>query len=125
MKMRRLYEAWYNHVNEDVEPESIDLSSFEVKDELNQMVWVGERLDPKVREKLLEIVDDFFYQLELKDVEVLDVIFTGSLANYNWSEHSDVDLHIMLDFSAINEDQGLVREFFNAKRALWLSLIHI
>tara|TARA_Y100000296_G_scaffold84437_1_gene117774 strand:- start:41 stop:817 length:777 start_codon:yes stop_codon:yes gene_type:complete len=119
MKMRGLHEAWQRHVTEDVEPESIDLSSFEVKDELNQMVWVRERLDPKVREKLLEVVDDFFYELELEDVEILDVIFTGSLANFNWSEHSDVDLHIMLDFASVNEDQGLVREFFNAKRSLW------
>ncbi len=119
MKMRGLHEAWQRHVTEDVEPESIDLSSFKVKDELNQMVWVRERLDPKVREKLLEVVDDFFDEFGLEGVEILDVIFTGSLANFNWSEHSDVDLHIMLDFASVNEDQDLVREFFNAKRALW------
>ena len=84
MKMRQLHEAWHDHVTEDVEPESIDLSGFEVKNELNQMVWIREVLDPKVREKLLEIVDDFFYQLELEDIEVLDVIFTGSLTK-SWS----------------------------------------
>jgi len=117
--MKQLYEAWHRHVTEDVSPESIDLSSFEVKDELNQMVWSGDRLLPEIQKRLMEIVEDFFYELELEDVEIMDVIFTGSLANFNWSEYSDVDLHILLNFADINEDQSLVKDFFDAKRALW------
>ena len=42
---------------------------------------------------------------------------TGSLANYNWSSFSDVDLHIIVDFSQIDENYELVKGFFdNARR---------
>ena len=33
------------------------------------------------------------------EVDVEDITLTGSLANYNWSSYSDVDLHIIIDFT--------------------------
>ena len=45
--------------------------------------------------------------------------FTGSLANYNYSPFSDVDLHVLFDFSDINEDEELVREYFQAAKSVW------
>jgi hypothetical protein len=41
------------------------------------------------------------------------------LANYNYSDLSDIDLHILIDFADVNEDVGLVRKYFNAVKALW------
>jgi hypothetical protein len=48
-----------------------------------------------------------------------DVIFTGSLANYNWSKFSDVDLHIVLDFSQLEGGDQFKEDFFWAQKALW------
>ena len=46
-------------------------------------------------------------------------MFVGSLANYNWSEYSDIDLHIVIDKKAVNDDAVLVDEFFTAKKELY------
>jgi hypothetical protein len=52
-------------------------------------------------------------------------VLTGSLSNYNWSEFSDVDLHVLIDMSEIDGDNGspilqtIVKEFFDAKKNVW------
>jgi hypothetical protein len=66
----------------------------------------------------LQIAEEFIAWLSL-DVEVDDVTLTGSLANYTWSEFSDLDLHILIDFSKFKEDQDLVKNFFDAKKNVW------
>ena len=48
-----------------------------------------------------------------------DVTLTGSLANYNWSKYSDIDLHIIMDFEALGEDVDLVKAFFDNVRMNW------
>jgi len=106
---------------EDVDPESVDLSSFEMHDKLDQDFWnqPNDNLDPEIQEKLVIIANDFYDSLEVGDVPYEDVTFTGSLAAYNYSRFSDVDLHILLDFRDIDEKVDLVREYFNAMKALW------
>ena len=47
-----------------------------------------------------------------------DIIFTGSLANYNWSQYSDVDLHVLMDFNEF-DDKELIKKYFDAKKAVW------
>ena len=106
---------------EDVDPGSIDLSSFEMHDELDKDFWnqPDDNLDPEIQEKLMIIANDFYNSLEVGDVPYEDVTFTGSLAAYNYSRFSDVDLHILLDFRDIDDKIDLVREYFNAMKALW------
>ena len=108
-------------IAEDVDPESIDVSSFEVHDEINQDFWNQEedRLDPEIREKLLAIAQDFYDSLEVGDAQFSDITFTGSLAALNYSKFSDVDLHILVDFSDVDDKTELVREYFNAMKSVW------
>ncbi len=99
-------------------PDSIDLQSFEVHDTLDQRIWGDDKLKPEIRERLLEIADEFTEFLGVP-VTVEDVIFTGSLANYNYSKYSDIDLHLVFDFADVNEDEELVRELMIAKKTVW------
>lgn len=103
----------------EVDAEDVNLSSFAVNDTLNPEIWVNEKINSDVRLKLLEIADDFVDSLAMDWVQPLDVLFTGSLANYNWSEYSDIDLHILYDFSEIYENTEFVEDYFKAKRNLW------
>ena len=50
---------------------------------------------------------------------VEDVQLTGSLANYNYSEYSDLDVHILLDFADINKDEEIVKRALDGKRFIW------
>jgi hypothetical protein len=45
---------------------------------------------------------------------------TGSLANYNWSKYSDVDLHLIADFEQFSEKElPLYEELFELKKTLF------
>ena len=104
---------------EDVDPESINLDSFEIQDDLERRIWDDkDQLKPLLREYMMKIAMDFIESLEL-DVNVLDVKLTGSIANYNWSKFSDVDLHIVVDLSEYGDDEELVRGYFDGKRIAW------
>lgn len=99
------------------------LTSFKIKDELNPKFWekVGNSyiLTDKVRNRLLEIANDFIESLEV-DVVITDIIMTGSLANYNWSDYSDVDIHLMVDYNQFNENEkDLYDELFYLKKSIY------
>ena len=96
------------------------IDSFDIQDTLVPEVWNNEKLKPEVREKLLKIAQDFFESLDLpKGTQLKDIKLTGSLANYNWSKFSDFDLHLVLDFSEIDDDEEFVRNYFMAKKNIW------
>ena len=105
-------------LNEDIPSEVIN--SFNIQDTLVTDVWEDNKLKPEIREKLLVIAQDFFDSLELPKGTVLkDIKLTGSLANYNWSKFSDVDLHLVLDYSQIADDEEFARDYFLAKKSIW------
>lgn len=93
--------------------------SFETQETLEPNFWpINKKLRPSIRKKLIEIAQDFYDSLEI-DAELKDITFTGSLANYNWSPHSDIDLHLIVDYNDVNADQDLVKDYFNSKKSLW------
>ena len=96
--------------------------NFEFHKELNPEVWDGDRLKPEVRKHLLGIAEKFVHYIGVP-LEPVDVIFTGSLANYNYTEYSDIDLHILVDKSAIGGSEAVppqvFNELFTAKKTLW------
>ena len=98
----------------------IDINSLALKTELNQKVW-GEdgHLHEEVRSKLLTIAEDFFEELGIPWAKLEDVRFTGSLANYNWSEYSDIDLHLVVDYLLVDENEDFVEAYFAARKNLW------
>ena len=100
-------------LEEEVEPES-----FEKQSELEPQFWQDNHLEPKITKRLIKIASDFVDGLDI-DVKVEDLRFTGSLANYNWSKYSDIDLHLVVDFAEIDEDTELVKSFFDAARMRW------
>ena len=107
-----------NVIKENIEKDVID--SFDIQDTLVKDVWVNNKLKPEIREKLLKIAQDFFDSLELPEDTILrDIKLTGSLANFNWSKFSDVDLHLVLDFSEIANNEEFARDYFMAKKNLW------
>ena len=98
------------------------ISSFKAQDELNPNIWYydGEsyKMKPEIRISLLDIVKDYedFIDVEL---DIDDITLTGSLSNFNWSEFSDVDLHILMDFE--NTDP-LLKKYLDSRRIIWNSL---
>ena len=106
----------------EIEAKDVNLSSFKVKKELNPKFWPNGKLNSRVRLRLMDIADDFVKELAVNWVKPKDVIFTGSIANYNWSRYSDVDLHILIDFKKVYpKNQEFVDDYFKAKKENWLA----
>jgi hypothetical protein len=98
----------------------VDLTGFKMQDELNPKIWdKNQKLRPEIRKTLLKIADDYFESLELGSVDIEDVTLTGSLANYNWSQYSDVDLHMLIDYKEVPVDESLIQDFLKTKSTAW------
>ena len=110
-----------SHVTFDKQlEEDIDPETFEKKVELEPHIFRNEMIKPKVRKRLLKIAQDFIENINVgKTVAPIDIRLTGSLANYNWSKYSDIDLHLIVDFAEIDEDLQLVKSLFDAVRMNW------
>lgn len=87
-------------------------------DVLNPNIWEGLKLKPEIKEKLLQIGKDFYTDTET-DATLKDILFVGSLANYNWSDTSDFDVHVVIDFKDVDENVELVEKLVNALKSKW------
>jgi hypothetical protein len=102
------------------------ISSFDVKDELNPTIWdnpddpTNAVMKEEIRLQLIEIANKFIEFLDY-DIFIQDITMTGSLSNYNWSEFSDIDLHIMYDFNESGNEKELYKDLFKLKKTLFNS----
>ena len=101
------------------------------QDELNPKFWSkriskdGSKekwvLDPLVRKKLLKIGQEFYDSLKevLGKVPIQDIQLTGSLANYNWTDLSDLDVHVLVDFDKIKAPRKVIEAAGEGAKFMW------
>jgi hypothetical protein len=97
------------------------IKSFEPHDNLNPKIWdENGKLREFIRIKLLKLANEYYRFLEI-DADINDIIFTGSLANFNWSSEkfSDIDLHIVVNYNQIDENTELVTKYMFNKKKIW------
>lgn len=96
------------------------IKSFDQQKKLNPKIWnKDDEMIKKVRDRLIQIANEFVDFIDL-DIVVSDIIMIGSLANYNWSEYSDVDLHLMVDFSQFSKPiLPLYEDLFKLKKTIF------
>lgn len=91
-------------------------------EELNPKLWEKKKetyqLKDNVLKRLEEISKIFIETLDIDKSSIKDIIFTGSSANFNYSKLSDIDVHILVDFSKF---KGKIKpeDYFNAMRSNW------
>jgi hypothetical protein len=90
---------------------------FEEHDSINPLLWQGDELRPEVNLALLKIAKDFIEYIDVP-FEVSDLVLTGSQLGYYYTEHSDLDLHIVVDFNTVKCDWEAA-ELFDTKRLLY------
>jgi len=94
-----------------------DLVEYQNKTELNPKVFDGDSIKKKLREVLLKVAEQFYKELDIK-APIEDIILTGSSANYNWTPTSDIDVHLVIDFSKF-KDAEMARNYFTAAKDLF------
>lgn len=125
-KMCDLLQNEVSNVNNRVSGinESLILEKIEKHNILNPILWNSKNeLKPEIKETLEEIVEQFVDDLKENDIEikVLDSIIVGSNASYNYTEDSDLDLHIIVDTSIIDCKYGLLKIVYDYAKSMFNS----
>jgi hypothetical protein len=82
--------------------------------ELNPKLWKERRLNPEVRFKLLKIAKHFINFIDIPQISLKDITLSGSNAAYTYTEHSDLDLHLVVDIPSAA--QYHLKPLFDAKK---------
>lgn len=99
--------------------ENLDFSGFKMNDELNPVIWDKDKvMKEEISDTLLQIAKDYFTSLKI-NIPVKDITMTGSLANYNWSKYSDVDLHIIIDLDKMGDKKDMIKDLLDTKTRAW------
>ena len=86
---------------------------------LNPAIWATEdSIKPDVLNTLLKIANAFYKDTELT-APLEDIYFLGSTAGYNWTPTSDIDLHLVVDFTKIGDDEELVKNYVDGLKSKW------
>ena len=86
---------------------------------LNPAIWAtDDDIKPCVLNTLLKVANTFYKDTELS-VPLENIYFLGSTAGYNWTPTSDIDLHLVIDFDKINDDQELVKNYVDSLKSKW------
>lgn len=91
----------------------------EYHDILNPKLWLDNKLIPEVKTKLIEIYQTFINKLKENEIpiDVIDVLLLGSNAAYNYTDNSDIDLHIVTDFEDLGLNSTLTQLFYNNEKS--------
>lgn len=100
-------------------------------DQLNPTFWTEKKkkngesewgFDQRVRKKLLRISNEFFENFSdvLKKRALIDVRLTGSIANFNYTNLSDLDVHLIVNLKGIDDDNPkILRTALDGIRFIW------
>jgi len=90
------------------------LSEYTLNDTLNPKIWENGQIKPKLLKALLKIAKKFYQDIDTQ-APLEDITLTGSSANYNWTDYSDIDLHLLVDFSKL-KDPETSKAYFSSKK---------
>lgn len=107
----------------EIEIDQVEFDDQIIKTALSPVLWVNEKLKPEIRKRLLKAAKAYYEYLDIEPVKLKDITITGSMANYNYHDQSDIDVHLVIDYSEIDDNVDLVSEFLYMKKAFW-SLQH-
>lgn len=89
---------------------------FEVHDTLNPKLWDNNKLNNDVKIKIIEIVDQFASTCDVP-LHIVDVHLVGSQASYNYTNNSDLDVHIISNFELVDCSKEVLQVAYNSVKA--------
>lgn len=85
---------------------------------LNQDLFDDKKLKEDVRQALLKIANEFKDKLKLP-IEPVDIYFTGSEANYNYNDNSDIDVHLVYDFEEAGQMAEILSKYLQSAKRIF------
>lgn len=94
----------------------------EKHDTLNAKLFdENSKLRPEVKSKILEIAQDFTDGLAEDGIkfELADIVLVGSNCSYNYTDNSDLDIHLCLKTDNLQCPDNLYPLLYSAYRSIW------
>ena len=86
---------------------------------LNPKLWDDAVLKPAVRSKLLDFAHAWMEFANIPASAVSDIIMTGGNANFNYTDASDIDVHLIVNKDKIAKDNPLLDDYLQDKKVMW------
>jgi hypothetical protein len=93
--------------------------TFKYHNVLNPKIWSDEKLKPEIRIKLIKIGKAWADFANIPVSAIKDIIIVGGNANYNYTEYSDIDLHLVVDKDKLPDCPDLLDDYLRDKKQLW------
>jgi len=97
-------------------PEDISL---QYHNNLNPKLWDDGQLKPEVRGKLIQFAETWRDFAMIPKEMVQDIVMTGGNANYNYTDQSDIDVHLVVDRDGFGLPRDFIDQFLQDKKILW------
>lgn len=99
--------------------EEVTALTLQYHDTLNPLLWENDTLKKEIQDKLIEIAQTWIDWAGIPAKSVKDLILVGGNANFNYTEHSDIDVHILIDKSKLANCPELLDDYLKDKKELW------
>ncbi len=86
---------------------------------LNPTLWDGDKLKPAVRAALLKFAQAWTTYTNVPPNLIENVIMVGGNAHYNYTDKSDIDVHVVVDKSKLSDNQLMLEDYLLTKKMLW------
>ena len=112
-----------NSVNSLIKKHGIKLAestTLEYHQSINDKIWMPDNnIRPDVKDKLIQIAYSWVEFCKVDKDKVKDIVLTGGNANFNYTDKSDLDVHVIVDHSELGKDQEFIKDYLSDKKALW------
>lgn len=92
--------------------------TYQFHNRLSDIVWENGKIKKDVKNKLLDIAYLWMYEADLPDDIIQDIVLTGSHAGYNYTEYSDIDIHIIIEKRKLG-CENLIDDFIFDKKKIF------
>jgi predicted nucleotidyltransferase len=98
----------------------IEQTTLEYHQELNPVFWKKQKFNEEAKKQLLEIAEYWREAALIPKKAVKDILLVGGNANFNYTELSDLDIHLYVDKKLIPDCEAVILdEYLKDKKTLW------
>jgi len=90
--------------------------TFEVHETLNPKIFDGNHLKREMHTGIINIVKEFEKYLKVP-LSIADIQLCGSNCSYNYTNNSDLDVHIIANFEVVTTDTEILQALYDAKKS--------
>ncbi len=92
-----------------------------VHQDLNSLFWKNGQLAPDVEERLNRLGQFYFKKLsdDMPSVKLDDIVFVGSMADYLYTSHSDLDINLLIDTSKVQWPSKAITSYLKQTNKYW------